>query len=263
MASDGIIFRFLGNVNPRFHTPLVGTILAGLLTGLMSALFELKQLVNMMSIGTLLAYTIVAACVLLLRYADDEDREYAFRTSSNPGDQIYTENPQINALDSTDSTTELVDPDETVTFCGLIKQIFNFQRLQYPTKTSQMLVTIDVCIFALLSLILGLCVMYLIDEIKHARIWAIVLVSIIGLFMILVLMSITTQPNSKKEVRFKVPLVPLVPALSILVNIYLMLMLDVNTWIRFGVWMAVGFAMYGLYGLPNSIKDFRNYERLQ
>lgn len=136
----------------------------------------------------------------------------------------YTENPQINTLDATDSTTELVDPDERVTFCGIIKQIFNFQRLQYPTKTSQMLVTIEVCIYgkdinilfkivfflhhciftAFLCLTLGLCVMYLKDEIKHARVWAIVLVSIVGLLMILVIMSITTQPNSKKEVRFKV-----------------------------------------------------------
>lgn len=32
---------------------------------------------------------------------------------------------------------------------------------------------------------------------------------------------------------------------------------------KFTTKLFPGFAMYGLYGLPNSIKDFRNYERLQ
>lgn len=38
----------------------------------------------------------------------------------------------------------------------------------------------------------------------------------------------------------QVPLVPIVPALSVFINLYLMLVLDVYTWIRFGVWLAIG-----------------------
>ncbi|KAF5405440.1 hypothetical protein PHET_01100 [Paragonimus heterotremus] len=67
MASDGLIFRFFGKVNPRFKTPLIGTVISGLLAGVMAATFNLKDLVDLMSIGTLLAYSLVAVSVLILR----------------------------------------------------------------------------------------------------------------------------------------------------------------------------------------------------
>lgn len=34
MASDGLMFQFMGNINGRFQTPLVGTLVAGLFTGI-------------------------------------------------------------------------------------------------------------------------------------------------------------------------------------------------------------------------------------
>ena len=54
MASDGVIFRFLATVHPRFKTPLLATILSGFLAGGMAAMFDVKELADMMSIGTII-----------------------------------------------------------------------------------------------------------------------------------------------------------------------------------------------------------------
>ncbi|MFC5748760.1 amino acid permease [Actinomadura rugatobispora] len=59
-----------------------------------------------------------------------------------------------------------------------------------------------------------------------------------------------TRPDLHRA--FRTPLVPLVPALSVLACLFVMLNLPVETWLRFLVWMAIGFLIYFAYGRRKS-----------
>jgi hypothetical protein len=59
-------------------------------------------------------------------------------------------------------------------------------------------------------------------------------------------------PTDNQNLTFKVPLVPLLPNVSIFINLYLMLKLSPATWVRFAVWMTVGAGIYIFYGVSNS-----------
>jgi basic amino acid/polyamine antiporter, APA family len=59
-------------VHPRFRTPWKSTILTGTVVGVMGALLPLRMLAELVNIGTLLAFVIVCAAVLIMRRTNPE-----------------------------------------------------------------------------------------------------------------------------------------------------------------------------------------------
>ena len=52
---------------------------------------------------------------------------------------------------------------------------------------------------------------------------------------------------------FRTPFVPFVPIAGVLVCLFMMVFLPLDTWIRLIVWMMIGFDLYLFYGMKNSI----------
>jgi APA family basic amino acid/polyamine antiporter len=127
MSRDGLLPSFFSRVHPRFKTPYIGTIITGTFVGSFAAFANIAEVVELTNIGTLFAFVLVSAGVIVLRRAE---------------------------------------PD---------------------------------------------------------------------------------RPRP-----FRAPLVPLVPILSILSCLYLMLQLPWVTWVRFGIWLALGLVIYFMYGIRNS-----------
>jgi APA family basic amino acid/polyamine antiporter len=68
MARDGLLpTSFFGDVHPKFRTPWKSTIVTGIFAALLSSLLPLRLLSDLVNIGTLLAFVIVCAAVLIMR----------------------------------------------------------------------------------------------------------------------------------------------------------------------------------------------------
>ncbi len=69
MSRDGLIPPLYCRIHPTFRTPWIGTIVTGMFAALLAGLVPLSILGELVSIGTLLAFAIVCAGILILRVA--------------------------------------------------------------------------------------------------------------------------------------------------------------------------------------------------
>ncbi|XP_022618417.1 cationic amino acid transporter 2-like [Seriola dumerili] len=202
MARDGLLFRPLSKMSDR-QSPVIATLASGVVAAIMALLFDLKALVDMMSIGTLFAYTLVAICILILRYEISE----VFIIPSRP------------------------------------ERGFKFQQ----TRTFHIFLAITLSLF----------ISGAVDSLQALEWWSLLCVSVIVLMLVLSILIIWRQPQSATKAAFMVPLVPLLPVFSTFANVYLMVQLGSDTWIRYAVWMAVGLIIYFCYGVQHSVQKQR------
>jgi APA family basic amino acid/polyamine antiporter len=67
MANDGLLWKWAGDIHPRFRTPWKSTAIVGVCVAFVAALVPIGDLGQLVSIGTLLAFVIVCGGVWILR----------------------------------------------------------------------------------------------------------------------------------------------------------------------------------------------------
>ena len=78
MSRDGLLPPVFSRVHPRFRTPVFSTIITGLFVGIPAGLIDIAVAAELTNIGTLFAFVLVSAGVLILR-RQDPDRPRGFR----------------------------------------------------------------------------------------------------------------------------------------------------------------------------------------
>jgi len=67
MARDGMLPPAVAAIHPRFQTPMVTTLITGCAVAILALIVPLNNLLNLVNIGTLIAFTVVCSGVLYLR----------------------------------------------------------------------------------------------------------------------------------------------------------------------------------------------------
>lgn len=250
MAEDGLLFKFLSRIHSRTKTPLIATITSGFFAAVLAFMLELRDLVDLMSIGTLLAYSLVAMCVLILRYQP--------RQLNSP--------QAMEMLELNGNEEERVIMNPTITAASAQhKEMLSLAMLfnppgDTPTALSGRIVYFCVAIIATLITVICVVLTLNVDALKDANVGCIVALVLLLMALLIFTIIIWRQPQSNARLNFKVPFLPLLPVFSIFINILLMVQLSPGTWVRFAVCMVGGFIIYFTYGIWNSVEG-KNAEK--
>uniref|UniRef100_A0A9L0TBE0 Cationic amino acid transporter C-terminal domain-containing protein n=1 Tax=Equus caballus TaxID=9796 RepID=A0A9L0TBE0_HORSE len=222
MAADGLFFQVFAHLYCRTKAPVVSILVFGILMLFLVLLLDLEALVHFHSIGVLFAHSFMAISVIVLRFqkpstSSSQDQEQAL--TPEPGQLRSALRPYLSFLGG-------CRPGAAVAWA-----------LGVLVASA---ITLD-------------CVLAFGDSALNLPTWGYTLLLLLSsITFLLSLLVLGAYQQEKQQDTFQVPLVPLTPALSILLNIFLMLHLSYLTWLRFSIWLLIGLVVYFGYGIRHS-----------
>ncbi|CAJ1068011.1 cationic amino acid transporter 4 [Xyrichtys novacula] len=274
MAEDGLFFTIFSRVNPVTKVPVIAILVFGFLMATMALIFDLEALVQFLSIGTLLAYTFVAASVIVLRFQPEKpSNKGTASTSPNPNagpspvpsesQTIAEDSGELKQYESFSDKLQLVERQTTgeKRGAGQLKAYWEpyLGRLLGDCEPGEV---VAFCVMMLIVSAVSFCaVLEFGTKQLQLPVWSFaMLLAIFSLAFLTSLALIWIHEPQTNNKTFQVPLVPLTPGVSIVFNVFLMMKLSPLTWVRFTVWIAIGLLVYFGYGIWHSKEGMRELQ---
>lgn len=263
MARDGLLPSFFSDVNRSTQVPVKSTLVTGFGAAVLSFFMDVSQLAGMVSVGTLLAFTMVAISVLILRYVPPD--EVPFPSSlqeiidsvslrySTGSQEVTKEKSGFYASTSMDSNLPLLGKATAIEYPIIVKQGAqgNFVINEGSRRKIAGWTITATCVGAFL-------LAYAASDLNLPRLLRFIVCGIGGALLLFGLIVLTcieqddARHNFGHSGGFICPFVPLLPIVCFLVNIYLLINLGAATWTRVSVWLIVGVLVYTFYGRTHS-----------
>lgn len=271
IAEDGLLPPWVGKVSKRFNTPVIATLLCGTFAAVMCLIFDITALADMMSIGTLMSYTLVAASVLVLRYVEDDGsaalRAATAAQSAREGEsvvQLAQPSRPAAAADTKPRKGSLTGGiaslgDALLSKCSDGPSADPMKRRFYgrtPAEAAGWLIAFyasGITVASISSVVMN-------DTPSMGQGVVVTLYVLIAIALAFaaasVAMLLALPSKSPEGLAFTCPLMPWTPLASMAINLYLLMSLSPLTWVRFAVWCVIGALIYFGYGIKHSRAPF-------
>ncbi|KAL8041097.1 hypothetical protein ABFS82_10G141800 [Erythranthe guttata] len=268
MARDGLLPSFFSDVNQNTQVPMKGTIVTGILAATLAFFMDVEQLSGMVSVGTLLAFTMVAISVLILRYVppDEVPLPSTFQGAIDTVSMRYS--VSNNSLADSDMENTKVYHGVTTDDSAPISSVIQEETtIEYPLieKPAPKLNCMNeekrrkIAGWTIMFTCVG--VLVLTSAASSLTLYSLIRFSLCGIGGALLLSGLAVltwidQDDARHSFGhtggFICPFVPLLPIACILINVYLLINLGSATWTRVSIWLVVGVLVYIFYGRKNS-----------
>lgn len=249
MATDGLLFKFFAIIFEKTKIPIVAALTSGFFVSLLTVFLSIQQLLEMLSIGTLTAYTLLAVSVVVSRY--DPHVKSVFPSPEISSISTGIESRQwwkklfVNCCSLCSESVQKngykqILRETPSSYSGRLEKTSDILETSNASEESALIARVAIaCTTAALAGILvtlSKCMKF----VEQKEPWTIVVLCLCSVLVLFSQIVLCRQPKNRATFPYMVPCVPLLPVFSIAVNLLLIVNLSYWSYIRFIIWLAVG-----------------------